>query len=307
MKKERETEQKHQEELNREQAEARRASEAGESAEGAEAISGGAEAAQGAAAAREAVAAGEAAAAGVATAEGAAAGAAATGGAATGLVPVLVVIGVILLVIVIIFLLIIITLEVVCFQAGVSGWAVRTVADWTGLLPQTVCEALGSAPATSGQPGVQSQNCTQQQLQAYSQEFNTPLTSREDGLTTALKLCINGAINVRGSIFTYDTRYPTCNVTRGQPLCSPSCSHSVNSCHYGGATGANGALAIDYGLNGLGAAYAREIINAANTCSQSLSIPVKSVRCEAGSSGIVDCSSPSADHVHITLGACDRN
>ncbi len=36
-----------------------------------------------------------------------------------------------------------------------------------------------------------------------------------------------------------------CNFTRGNPICGP-CVHAVNSCHYGGKTGNNGAEAVDF-------------------------------------------------------------
>lgn len=51
-----------------------------------------------------------------------------------------------------------------------------------------------------------------------------------------------------GSKFTYDISHPTCNYTRGFPLCDNKCSHGINSCHYGGLTGRGGALAVDFGM-----------------------------------------------------------
>ncbi len=51
---------------------------------------------------------------------------------------------------------------------------------------------------------------------------------------------------------TYDQSHPTCNRTRGRGVCEPDkkCSHGtdrrVPSCHYGGKTGTEGALAVDY-------------------------------------------------------------
>ncbi|MDI6882909.1 MAG: hypothetical protein QMC93_00320 [Patescibacteria group bacterium] len=50
-----------------------------------------------------------------------------------------------------------------------------------------------------------------------------------------------------GSIFTFDHINQVCNYTRGNPICSPVCSHSHYSCHYGGERGTAGALAVDFG------------------------------------------------------------
>ena len=47
-------------------------------------------------------------------------------------------------------------------------------------------------------------------------------------------------------MFTFDHAHKSCNYTRGQPTCE-SCSHTVNSCHYGGTSGSDGALAVDFG------------------------------------------------------------
>lgn len=53
---------------------------------------------------------------------------------------------------------------------------------------------------------------------------------------------------------TYDKTYPLCNLTRGKPICSASCSHCsaagcFGSCHYGGDKGNDGAEAVDYNSN----------------------------------------------------------
>ena len=55
-----------------------------------------------------------------------------------------------------------------------------------------------------------------------------------------------GSNSFYGSMFTFDHTHESCNYTRGQPTCE-TCSHTVNSCHYGGANGSDGALAVDFG------------------------------------------------------------
>ena len=47
------------------------------------------------------------------------------------------------------------------------------------------------------------------------------------------------------NLWTYDNDHDTCNYTRGKKLCETTCSHSENSCHYGGTDGHEGALAVD--------------------------------------------------------------
>lgn len=51
-----------------------------------------------------------------------------------------------------------------------------------------------------------------------------------------------------GSLFTYDHDHEICNYTRGEKVCPGQiCSHMEHSCHYGGTTGHDGALAVDFG------------------------------------------------------------
>jgi len=49
-----------------------------------------------------------------------------------------------------------------------------------------------------------------------------------------------------GQIYTYERTNPKCNLTRGRAVCGiTSCQHSINSCHYGGASGTQ-SLAVDF-------------------------------------------------------------
>lgn len=104
-----------------------------------------------------------------------------------------------------------------------------------------------------------------------------------------------------GIAFTYDIQYESCNYTRGVRVCQSSCSHAIDSCHYGGDGGTLGALAVDYGDETIGG----KIIDAAMQCG------AKSARCEnsagqnVGRSG--SACNAGATHVHINAATCDRN
>jgi len=92
-----------------------------------------------------------------------------------------------------------------------------------------------------------------------------------------------------GSVFTWDHDYYPCNFTRGRPVCSSKCSHSINSCHYGGATGV-GAMAVDFGTDFIN--HQEVIIRAAYECAQ-----------EQGKS-LDGKILVEGDHLHISLPDC---
>jgi len=104
-----------------------------------------------------------------------------------------------------------------------------------------------------------------------------------------------------GSAFTYEIQYSSCNYTRGVSICQNDCSHAINSCHYGGAAGTRGALAVDYGNEAIGG----RIIDAAVQCG------AKAARCEDSDGNNVGRSGSAcnagASHVHITAATCDAN
>jgi hypothetical protein len=73
------------------------------------------------------------------------------------------------------------------------------------------------------------------------------------------------ALSDKDNQWTYDENYPICNATRGyRTSCSYKCSHTVNSCHYGGRTGTTGAQAVDFNAkNGVTVFYdvvSREVV-----------------------------------------------
>lgn len=106
-----------------------------------------------------------------------------------------------------------------------------------------------------------------------------------------------------GSISTYDvndSKAPNsrlCNFTRGKKICG-DCSHEINSCHYGGSSGSQGALAVDFGNEDIG----DRMIGAAV-----LQCGAKNGRCEDSKGNFVSCLSSRATHVHINSRSCDRN
>lgn len=115
---------------------------------------------------------------------------------------------------------------------------------------------------------------------------------------TSLKSCIEQGASLAGksvgSIFTYDQTYDLCNYTRGNVICTIKCSHSINSCHYGGASNNQGAEAVDYGNEKEGAF----LISQAMTCGAA------SARCENDLGKTVDCSAFDATHVHVSAKGC---
>ena len=111
-----------------------------------------------------------------------------------------------------------------------------------------------------------------------------------------------GGVNAfYGSMYTYDGSAVLCNYTRGQKTCTPpKCSHAVNSCHYGGRTGSQGSLAVDFGNELKG----DTIIQAAIGCG----VPASKARCENVAAKNVGCTPGSgANHIHISTSTCDAN
>lgn len=130
---------------------------------------------------------------------------------------------------------------------------------------------------------------------------------------TALISCIGTKVPeaAHAIVSTIDQSHPLCNQTRGNPTSDPQntvCSHAVNSCHYGGRTGTNGAEAADYGrlqFTG-GGLVSAEVLQ--RILDASLACGAKSARCETDSPATtIDCSAPQATHVHVNAPSCDAN
>ena len=154
----------------------------------------------------------------------------------------------------------------------------------------------GTAP---GPAPVGGEICTRPQaLAAQYNEFYPKRNAPElDQFISCIKSKLPGE-NL-GSMYTWDVNKELCNYSRGNPTCS-TCSHKVDSCHYGGKTGSKGSLAVDFG----NAAIGQRIVNAAISCG----VPAAKARCENTAGANVGCSSGSgATHVHVSAPSCDAN
>ncbi|MDP2648256.1 MAG: hypothetical protein Q8P35_03390 [Candidatus Yanofskybacteria bacterium] len=132
-----------------------------------------------------------------------------------------------------------------------------------------------------------------------AKRYNEPYPAQNSEELNTLISCIKGRLPAGsnyGEESSFDKSKPLCNYTRGNRVCS-SCSHSVNSCHYGGRTGNQGAMAIDFGNEDIGDA----IIEAARACG------AKNPRCETSGGVTVSCSNAAATHVHVNSKSCDAN
>lgn len=91
--------------------------------------------------------------------------------------------------------------------------------------------------------------------------------------------------------FTYELTNPLCNLTRGDPVCG-TCQHSKYSCHYGGKTGNQGAMAVDYNWNGKTITYViatRTIVSETNSqCVDSSGKITGKCRTVTGEQGLFD-------------------
>ncbi len=81
-------------------------------------------------------------------------------------------------------------------------------------------------------------------------QYNVPSSPTDASELSQLISCIRLKLPGEnlGSIATYGGSQDNnlCNFTRGEKICG-ACVHAVNSCHYGGRTGTQGALSVDFG------------------------------------------------------------
>lgn len=147
------------------------------------------------------------------------------------------------------------------------------------------CQA--AAPGTIGTGGGPPSPPTGPEIcrnpQTLAQQNNVPYPQKNAPELDALISCIESKIprNELGSIFTYDVSHPLCNFTRGQRICG-ECSHSVNSCHYGGRSGTTGALSVDFG-------------------NEAIADRIKDAACGCGAKQVYI----EGDHVHVDSRSCD--
>ena len=80
------------------------------------------------------------------------------------------------------------------------------------------------------------------------QQYNTSSTIKNAPELNTLISCVNsrlGSYIDQSKLYTYERENRLCNYTRGRPVCG-ACEHEVDSCHYGGASGASGSQAVDF-------------------------------------------------------------
>lgn len=229
-------------------------------------------------------------------------------------------IGVVLLIIAVIagfILLTVVVIAALCNTGGVTGALIQGGSSVLGLLGVggDICEQFSGISAGIGGALERGQNLVCTNTQIIAQQFATPhpYPGNDPDLGRLIE-CIRAApgIGAVGSVFTGDSN-AFCNYSRGsdqyEGTCG-ACAHSQNSCHYGGSTGQTGSMAVDFGGQaGAGNAgiIGPQILQAAQLCSGSLGIPLKRATCENSSGEAVACLDPSATHVHISLGKCDRD
>jgi uncharacterized membrane protein YheB (UPF0754 family) len=105
-----------------------------------------------------------------------------------------------------------------------------------------------------------------------------------------------------GSLFTYEHNNPLCNYSRGRRVCG-KCEHTVYSCHYGGETGKDGALAVDFGNE-----KNQRVIDAAVAC-----LGLTKQMCTNSDGTTYQCFLDNngrnrilleEDHIHISMPSC---
>lgn len=179
---------------------------------------------------------------------------------------------------------------------------IRAIANRIIQLVNSLASLAGAPPA--GTTTTATTTCDNPQ--EIAKQNNEPYPRKRSASVNTLISCIannigqavpgeGGSNAYYGSLYTYEHTNELCNYTRGQRTCG-NCAHAVNSCHYGGGSGTDGALAIDFGNEANG----DRIIQAALACG------AKAARCENASSQTVACSNASANHIHVTDPNCDR-
>jgi len=120
---------------------------------------------------------------------------------------------------------------------------------------------------------------------ALAGQYGVPSASINAPELSALISCIGSRLPGEnlGSIATYggSDDNQLCNFTRGNNICG-SCVHSVNSCHYGGKTGTQGALSVDFG-------------------NQAIRDKIQTAACACGAKQVYI----EASHVHVDSRSCD--
>lgn len=128
--------------------------------------------------------------------------------------------------------------------------------------------------------------------QTLAQKYGVPYPKQDASELTQLIFCVNfklsGMID-QSQIYTYERTNDLCNYTRGERVCG-SCAHRVQSCHYGGSNGAQGALGVDF--NAKSPSTETQLFNA---------LKELSTTCKFGYIGF------ETDHTHISSQGCSGN
>jgi len=90
---------------------------------------------------------------------------------------------------------------------------------------------------------------------ALAARYNTSPTIKNAPELDRLIACVLSLTPIsekidQSRLYTYERQNRLCNYTRGNKICG-ICSHRVNSCHYGGPTGNQGSLAVDFNARGI--------------------------------------------------------
>ncbi|MFH1597932.1 MAG: pilin [Patescibacteria group bacterium] len=167
--------------------------------------------------------------------------------------------------------------EIGCFD---NAWVV----DHRGTVTQAGC------PTGVGHAGNLCDDLSQ-----LADTYNVPHPSQNAPVLDQLISCVTsnvapGMIDM-SKLFTVDRDHPTCNYTRGHALCEP-CSHTTNSCHYGGSSGNEGALAVDFNA-------------AAGTTEEDLFDAIEGLVVAPGAcAGFAGEYYFEDDHTHVAAGGC---
>ena len=222
----------------------------------------------------------------------------------------------IFLAIVVLIAVVLITASALCNAGGYTGLLTNLTSASVGITggPDFCKQLSGLQGAVSSIDQAGSSFCSTPQFMA--QQNNVPYPATNDPDLGRLVSCITARVSSVGEISSFDKSNTLCNYTRGQRTCTPTCSHTVNSCHYGGSAGRTGSYAVDFGGSpgtGNEGVIGPQILQAAAACSAELNIPLKRSTCEAatavtpGGDNAVPCADPRATHAHITIAKCEQD
>jgi hypothetical protein len=221
---------------------------------------------------------------------------------------------VVIIAILLVIFIIVATISVLCNPQGLGQNLVSLTANFSGIISSETCQAFSGLSGGISSTIEKGQALFRSSPQVLAQQHNNArYPAGNDPNLQRLIDCVAGRVSGEGSVATIDSAV-SCNYTRADldHVCA-RCNHSTNSCHYGGATGTTGSLAVDFGgMPGAGneGIIGPQILQAAIACSAQLGIPLKRATCEAATDipgtndNAVACADPRATHVHISIAPC---